>query len=264
MKFSINELQKMLGLSRSAILYYEKHKILFPRRLENGYREFSAEDMIRLKQIIVLRNIGFDVHDIERLLSAEQRDTAAVFEEAKQALQKEIAQKEQLLLALREIADPPSDSPCLTEASPFLITAEPCCDVEHHFFSKSEVSQALIRNLGFSDIYYLLPERIMQENPAVHLQQYIDSNYRGIPANSTADVDLNSTELRLCTPGLCAYNRAKSTKLVEKLCELREYIDAHNLFLNGTPYIRVRGFYVLSQNQDDMYCDLFVPVKTEA
>lgn len=261
MRFSINELQAMLGLSRSTILYYEERKILSPKRLKNGYREFSDEDMIRLKQIIVLRNVGLDVHAIERILQNEKEDAQAVFADVAQDLQKQIRRKTRLLSRVQEIVQADTGMPELVEAEPYLITVEPCCDVEHRFFSKSNVSQALIRSLGFSDIYFRIPEKCLEEGTEEDVEKHMEVNYRGISVDCAEETELDGSELRLCTPGICAHVWAKSTELTRKFCELRLFVKKHELLLNGDAYIRTPGFGVLTQSQGSICSEIFIPVK---
>lgn len=64
----INEVEQILGISKANIRFYEKQKLLEPRRMENGYREYSQEDVDRLQTIIVLRKLGIAVQDIEQIL----------------------------------------------------------------------------------------------------------------------------------------------------------------------------------------------------
>ena len=51
----INEAAEQLGLSQRALKYYEKEGLLEVRRDENGYRNYSAQDLERLKKISLYR-----------------------------------------------------------------------------------------------------------------------------------------------------------------------------------------------------------------
>lgn len=64
----INDLEKILGIRRSNIFYYEREGLLEPRRKENNYREYSGDDLRRLKAILVFRKLGFTVAEIQSLL----------------------------------------------------------------------------------------------------------------------------------------------------------------------------------------------------
>ena len=53
--YSISEVCKVTGLSRSSILYYEKIGLVSPQKNAiNGYREFSIHDLFKLKQLLCL------------------------------------------------------------------------------------------------------------------------------------------------------------------------------------------------------------------
>ena len=62
---TIKEVEQNLDIPRATVRFYEKEGLLFPHRAENGYREYSDEDIIKLKKIIVLRKLGVSVSEIE-------------------------------------------------------------------------------------------------------------------------------------------------------------------------------------------------------
>ena len=43
----INEVCKSTGLTKKAILYYEKENFISPKKLSNGYRDYSHKDITR-------------------------------------------------------------------------------------------------------------------------------------------------------------------------------------------------------------------------
>ena len=49
----IHELENELNISRANIRFYEKEGLLTPARKENGYRDYSDDDIAVLKKIIV-------------------------------------------------------------------------------------------------------------------------------------------------------------------------------------------------------------------
>ena len=67
----INEAAEHLGLSQRALKYYEKEGLLEVRRDENGYRNYSTQDLERLKKISLYRKLGIATKDIESLLNTE-------------------------------------------------------------------------------------------------------------------------------------------------------------------------------------------------
>ena len=63
----IQELEKELNITRSNIRFYEKEGLISPPRKENGYREYSEEDIAKLKKIIIFRKLGITVADIKSI-----------------------------------------------------------------------------------------------------------------------------------------------------------------------------------------------------
>ncbi len=65
---TIKEVEQCLGIPRATVRFYEKEGLISPTRSENGYREYSEEDVVLLKKIIIFRKLGFAVSDIEDVL----------------------------------------------------------------------------------------------------------------------------------------------------------------------------------------------------
>lgn len=64
----INDVEKLLGITKANIRFYEKEGLLTPGRSENGYREYSEADIARLKEIVIYRKLGIPVQQIEDIL----------------------------------------------------------------------------------------------------------------------------------------------------------------------------------------------------
>lgn len=65
----ISEVAKLTGLANSNIRFYEKKGLLTPaRKAESGYRDYSEEDVRRLKLILLYRKMDFSIETIEMLL----------------------------------------------------------------------------------------------------------------------------------------------------------------------------------------------------
>lgn len=69
----INEVCKITGLTKKAIEYYEEKGLIAPKVEENGYRNFSSEDIARLKEISVLRKLGLSISEIRDVLEKENK-----------------------------------------------------------------------------------------------------------------------------------------------------------------------------------------------
>lgn len=67
----INDIEKLLNISRANIRFYEKEGLISPERNSNGYRNYSDTDIAQLKRIIVFRKIGISISDIKKILNNE-------------------------------------------------------------------------------------------------------------------------------------------------------------------------------------------------
>ena len=65
----INEVCKECGLTKKAVEYYIEQGLISPDIMENGYRDFSQDDVEQLKKISVLRKLGLAVLDIRKALN---------------------------------------------------------------------------------------------------------------------------------------------------------------------------------------------------
>lgn len=66
---TIRELERRSGLERTNIRFYEKEGLLNPERKENGYREYSEEDLQLLMKIKLLRRLDFSIEAIRSLIN---------------------------------------------------------------------------------------------------------------------------------------------------------------------------------------------------
>lgn len=67
----INAVCKECSVTKKAVEYYIEQGLVSPTVQENGYRDFSEEDIRRLKKISILRNLGLSVTDIQDVLFVE-------------------------------------------------------------------------------------------------------------------------------------------------------------------------------------------------
>lgn len=62
-----HEVEKLTGLTRKAIEYYEEKGLLVPKRDENNYRIYGEEEVEKLKQISLYRRLGLSMGEIRKL-----------------------------------------------------------------------------------------------------------------------------------------------------------------------------------------------------
>ena len=68
----INQVEQLVGITKGNIRFYEKEGLLAPdRNHENGYRDYSDDDVAWLKKIRLLRMLDVPIEEILRLKSGE-------------------------------------------------------------------------------------------------------------------------------------------------------------------------------------------------
>ncbi|TCB66390.1 MerR family transcriptional regulator [Acinetobacter sp. ANC 4178] len=68
---NISELSKLSGLNTPTIRYYEQIKLLpKAKRLANGYRKYSEDDLRQLNLIKQAQQVGFTLEEIKSLIPA--------------------------------------------------------------------------------------------------------------------------------------------------------------------------------------------------
>ncbi|MEG2421529.1 MAG: MerR family transcriptional regulator [Oscillospiraceae bacterium] len=64
----INEVEQAVGITKGNIRFYEREGLLTPgRNSENGYRDYSAEDILLLKKIKLFRKLALPMEEIRKL-----------------------------------------------------------------------------------------------------------------------------------------------------------------------------------------------------
>ena len=70
MVMKINEVEALAGITKKNIRFYEDQGLLSPRRnADNGYRDYSQEDIQVLLQIKLLRKLGVPIEEIRQMQS---------------------------------------------------------------------------------------------------------------------------------------------------------------------------------------------------
>lgn len=68
--YTVGQLSKKTGISVRTLHYYEELGLLKPdRSIDNQYRIYGSEDVMKLQQIAVLKSMGFRLREIKNLIN---------------------------------------------------------------------------------------------------------------------------------------------------------------------------------------------------
>ncbi len=72
MSWSITEVARMSGVSSRTLRHYDEIGLLPPARVaDNGYRYYAQAELLRLQQILLLRELGLGLADIASILDSQ-------------------------------------------------------------------------------------------------------------------------------------------------------------------------------------------------
>src|SRR5437899_3075414 len=77
----IGELAEAAGTTTRALRHYEAEGLLDSHRSANGYRDYAATAVLRVRNIRELLAVGFTIADIRAFLRYLDRDLPPVFED---------------------------------------------------------------------------------------------------------------------------------------------------------------------------------------
>ena len=105
-KLKVGDLARHTGISVRTLHYYDEIDLLSPsHRTEAGYRLYTKDDVIRLQQIVSLRQIGFSLEQIRKCLAQSQFSPHDVVQLHLTKLKQQIEHQQALYRQLVEIAD---------------------------------------------------------------------------------------------------------------------------------------------------------------
>lgn len=66
-----HDVEQLLGITKQALIYYEKEGLIKPTRNKNNYREYNQNDIELLQLILTLRSMEISIDDIKLILSGD-------------------------------------------------------------------------------------------------------------------------------------------------------------------------------------------------
>lgn len=102
--YSVSQLARYCGISRTTLLYYESLGLIqCASRSDAGYRRYGGKEVALLMQICAYRDAGVPLKSIESLLGGSKKGKNSVLEQRLKELNTEIAklrEQQQLLIRL--------------------------------------------------------------------------------------------------------------------------------------------------------------------
>ncbi len=101
MTYTVNKLAKLSGVSIRTLHFYDAIGLLKPSYYgENNYRYYEEAQLLMLQQILFFRQLGFQLSDIQRIISSPDFDKIAALESHRKILENNLNQTKQLIETL--------------------------------------------------------------------------------------------------------------------------------------------------------------------
>ena len=68
----IKQVEELVGITKKNIRFYEDQGLLEVKRAENGYREYSLNDVKRLQEIRLLRKLASPIEDMRQMYAGQK------------------------------------------------------------------------------------------------------------------------------------------------------------------------------------------------
>jgi DNA-binding transcriptional MerR regulator len=133
----IKDVCRECKLTKKSVEYYEQEGLICPKIENNGYRNYSDEDISVLKEIGVLRKLGISIAEIKNILASTNKSAALAKCKYKMDLEVEKSMaKKKCLEQLIKHYDIEQAITCIEE------------DIEKHFTIKEKLLQAFPGGYG--------------------------------------------------------------------------------------------------------------------
>lgn len=98
MAYTVNKLAKLSGVSARTLHFYDEIGLLKPAYYgENNYRYYEEAQLLMLQQILFFRELGFQLSDIQRIISSPDFDKVKALELHREILEKNLNQTKMLI-----------------------------------------------------------------------------------------------------------------------------------------------------------------------
>ena len=236
MSWSITELARMSGVTARALRHYDEIGVLRPARVgDNGYRWYEREQLLRLQEILLMRQLDMDLPTIARVLDGEHDRLAALRDHRERLLAQRDRLERLVRTVSRTIAHLEGDTVMSNEAMP-----------DEELFDGFQLSPAVLDELEakspesskpyFDELRSNTASWTEQDYAAAN-EQAADGERRllafmldGVPVDDPRVLDLTA-EAHAAEQGLLVLSKQDYCQLAEAFVvtpELRAHLDARH------------------------------------
>src|SRR5262249_31479935 len=99
--YQVKEVALLTGISIRTLHHYDEIKLLVPKtRTRAGYRLYNDDDLFRLQQILIGRELGLPLEEIRRSLDDPKFDRRKALMEQRSQLQKRVHETDAMIRAI--------------------------------------------------------------------------------------------------------------------------------------------------------------------
>lgn len=114
--YTVKQTAKLAGVSVRALHHYDQIGLLTPAAVgANGYRYYGREELLRLQQILLHRELGFSLDEIKAALDAEEFDQVRALRAQREKLAREARRYRRLLRTIDETLATLEGGPPMTD-----------------------------------------------------------------------------------------------------------------------------------------------------
>ncbi len=88
MRYTVQQLADLAGVSVRTLHHYDELTLLSPTRQKNGYRSYGEPELLRLQQILFFRELEFPLDEIKTIISKPGFDMAKALTEHRAQIEK--------------------------------------------------------------------------------------------------------------------------------------------------------------------------------
>ena len=181
----INEVAKLCNLTKKAVEYYTEQGLISPNILENGYRDFSEQDMEILKKIALFRRLGLSIFEIKSVLANPDELKSILYkktleleqEKVKQDILKRLCNGESIEKLEQEINNINSKSIIikkLMELFPSYYGKFICLNFSRYLTGKIETNEQMEAFKEIIDFFDNVPDIEIPKDLQEYLDEYLE------------------------------------------------------------------------------------------